>query len=289
MPDELAILGDAGQEGRGSMGVLGICLVVIGLIAIVVVSAVCLAARSARKSREMLQQAIETNQPDVAMGLIRQKWSQTSLAGLTLAGVGLALLAALVWQPQGLGGLLLFAGILLCAGTPMALFGYLQARADGRPGAVVWVAPAIASIVTAGAVFGVASRVHFGSIPTAREAREFHQELKDRVDRMREGSQDAEQTPDLPAPTGKPVSVDGHRAYPCLTGNAYAKQGCGSPYHDGIRFETTKPGYLSVFYIPDTEQYLIVGRARVTPAGVIVEDDLISVQEALGQDGGRAN
>ena len=255
------------------MGAFGLWeLLVVGGVVFIAAVVVRLIFQSVRDSREVLQQAIEGNQPEIATGLIRQQWSHTSLAGFTCVGVGLALLAGLAWQPRELAGLLLFAGILLCAGTPMALFGYFQTRADGRPGAVAWVVPAIASIASAGVVFGVASRAHFGALPSAKEAREFHRTRREWLDHGLAG-----------------LSIDGHRVEPCLTGNSYATQGCGTPRHDGIRFETTKPGYLNVYYIPDTDQYLVLGRARVSPAGVTIEDDLISVQEALGRGGGGTN
>lgn len=254
------------------MGLPGLWEMVIHVVMVAIVAGVVyLVVRSERKRRQILQQAIEANQPEVALGLIRQQWSQASMAGFACVGIGLALLAALVWHPSELAGLLLFAGILLCAGTPMALFGYLQVRADGRPGAVAWVAPAVASIVVAGAVFGVASRVHFGPMPSAQEARDFQQKV-----RKITGA----------SPGTRGVKIDDRRTEPCLTGANYGTQGCGTPTHDGIRFETIGAGYLNVYYIPDTDQYFVIGRARVTPAGVTVEDDYISVDEALGRKGG---
>ena len=88
--------------------------------------------------------------------------------------------------------------------------------------------------------------------------------------------------------TRSPV-INGHRAHPCLTGNAYARQSCGSRYHDGIRFSTTEPGFLNVYYIPDTEQYLVIGKALVTPAGKVVRDGYITAEDALGVESGASD
>lgn len=58
-------------------------------------------------------------------------------------------------------------------------------------------------------------------------------------------------------------------------------QSCGG-YHKGIRFSTVRPGFLNVFYIPDTNEYFVFGKARVDPGGKIVEDGTIKVSDILG-------
>ena len=78
------------------------------------------------------------------------------------------------------------------------------------------------------------------------------------------------------------VTINGHKAHGCLTGDGLGVQSCGSPYQDQLRFSTIEPGRLNVYYIPDTDQYYVYGPARVTPAGKIVHNGLISTREALG-------
>jgi hypothetical protein len=63
---------------------------------------------------------------------------------------------------------------------------------------------------------------------------------------------------------------------------------CGSHYHKSLRFATVKPSYLNVFYIPATDQYLVIGTARVEPAGKVVTDGFISAKEALQPPSGIA-
>jgi hypothetical protein len=85
------------------------------------------------------------------------------------------------------------------------------------------------------------------------------------------------------APVGTvEVTIDGHKAHGILTGNVWGMQSCGSPYQSQLRFSTITPGPLNVYYIPDLDQYYVFGKARVTPAGKVVENGLISTAEALG-------
>ena len=78
------------------------------------------------------------------------------------------------------------------------------------------------------------------------------------------------------------VTIGGHKAYGCLTGNTWGNQSCGSKYHPQIRFSTENPGFLNVFYIPDLQEYYVFGRARVDPSGKVVENGTISAAEAIG-------
>ena len=87
--------------------------------------------------------------------------------------------------------------------------------------------------------------------------------------------------------TPNPV-IGGHPAAPCLWGNSNGMQICGSPYHKSLRFATVEPSYLNVFYIPATDQYLVIGTARVEPAGKVVTDGFISAKEALQPPSGIA-
>ncbi len=222
----------------------------------------------------LIESAIEANQPEVATALIRSGWSATTLLGFVIAGLGVGMFVAMFFEPMSLSGLLLPAAALTCAGVPITVYSYLCARSEGNPGGSGLAIAAIGALLAAGLTFAMASGVHFARLPSPAESREFSKRVRALIN--------------APVGTASPI-INGHRAHPCLTGNAYARQSCGSRYHDGIRFSTTEPGFLNVYYVPDTEQYLVIGKALVTPAGKVVTDGYISAKEALAVDSGASD
>lgn len=243
--------------------------VLLGIAFGVVLVVVLVETRAKRRRDFLIESAIECNQPEVATALIQNRWSIATWQGFAIAGLGIGVFVAIFFQPASLSGLLLPAAALICAGVPITVYSYLCVRSDGHPGGSALAIAAIAALLAAGLTFALASRAHFAKLPSPAESREFSARVRALIN--------------APPGTRSPV-IDGHQARPCLTGNAYARQSCGSPYHDGIRFSTTKAGFLNVYYIPDTEQYLVIGKARVTPAGKVVTDGYISAKEALAVD-----
>jgi hypothetical protein len=219
-----------------------------------------------RQRHSLIESAIEANQPEVATALIQDRWSIATRQGLVIAGLGMGMFVAVFVEPVSLSGLLLPAAALICAGVPMTVYSHLCARLEGNPGGSGLAIAAAAALLAAGITFAAATRAHFARLPSPAESREFRARVRSLIDA---------------APGTRSPVIDGHQAQPCLTGNGYAQQSCGSPYHDGIRFSTTEPGFLNVYYIPDTEQYLVIGKALVTPAGKVVTDGYISAKEAL--------
>jgi len=246
------------------------CLVLLG-IALGAAAIVSVVRTYGRHRHSLIETAIEANEPEVATALLRSRWSAIALLGLVACGLGIGMFVAMFFQPVSLSGLLLPAAALICAGVPITVYSYLCARSEGNPGGSGLAIAAAAALLAAGLTFAMASRAHFAKLPSPAESRDFSARVGALIS--------------APVGTRSPV-IDGHPAHPCLTGNGYAQQSCGSPYHDGIRFSTTEPGFLNVYYIPDTEQYLVIGKALVTPAGKVVTDGYISAEEALAADSG---
>ncbi len=209
-----------------------------------------------RHRHSLIETAIEANQPEVATALIRNRWSIATWQGIVTAGLGIGMFVAIFFQPVSLSGLLLPAAVLICAGVPITVYSHLCARSDGHPGGSALAMTAAAALLAAGLTFALASGAHFAKLPSPAESREFGARVRALIN----------------APPGTSPIINGHRAHPCLTGTL-SRQSCGSRYHDGIRFSTTEPGFLNVYYIPDTEQYLVIGKALVTPAGKVVRMD----------------
>jgi hypothetical protein len=244
------------------------CLLLLA-IALGVALIVSVVRTYGRRGHSLIESAIEANQPEVATALIRSGWSIRIWQGLVAAGLGVGMFVAIFFQPASLSGLLLPAAALICAGVPITVYSYLCARSDGDPGGSGLAIAGLATLLAAGLTFAMASGVHFAKLPSPAESREFNARVRDLIN--------------APPGTASPI-IDGHQAQPCLTGSNYSQQSCGTPYHDGIRFSTIEPGFLNVYYIPDTEQYLVIGKALVTPAGKIVTDGYITAQEALAVD-----
>ena len=246
------------------------CLLLLGIALVVALTVGAVRTYGSRR-HSLIERAIEANQPEVATALIRNRWSIATWQGFVIAGLGIGMFVAVFFQPMSLSGLLLPAAALICAGVPITVYSYLCVRSEGNPGGSGLAIAAVAALLAAGLTFAMASRAHFAKLPSPAESRDFSARVRTLINA---------------APGTRSPVIDGHQAHPCLTGNGYAQQSCGSPYHDGIRFSTTEPGFLNVYYIPDTEQYLVIGKALVTPAGKVVTDGYISAEEALAGDRG---
>jgi len=256
-----------------------IAVAAVAIIGAIVVAALYFQAQVNRRRLDVIRAAIEANQPDVAQALLTTRWSQIVMRGLKMAGIGLVLVVAGAMRPE-LAGLLLLGGVLVAAGVPVAVYAAVREHYPDKVGAP-WLAVGIIvlSLVTLpvagywvlghGSPENSRARVMWRLQPLAAE-----QEFRQRVLKLT-GS---------PVGTVHPV-INGHRAEPLLTGAVCAMQSCGSPFHKELRFETVKPSYLNVFYLPDIQQYFVVGEARVTPAYVVVIDGPIAAREALRSPG----
>jgi hypothetical protein len=241
--------------------------VVCGAIVIAaVLVGVALQLWGAQQWRRQFEAALAGNQPEVAQTLIRARWLNTTTGGLAIAGAGLGLLAAMAFRPAA-SVFVLPAAVLLGVGLPVAVYGHLSLRAERPAPTSRVVAPIVLSVLLAAGVAAAALTIGRSFGPTLQASLAFN--------RMVERA--------TGAPVGTvDVTLDGHNAKGCLTGGgAWGMQSCGG-YHKGIRFSTPRPGFLNVYYVPDTDEYHVFGRARVDPGGKTVENGRISVAEILG-------
>ena len=248
----------------GAVLLLGAVVLAVGLVVLV-------SYLQARRRREQFDAALEANQPEVARDILRMGWHTTALRGFALAGIGAGVLGVVCWQPVALSGLLIPAVVIFCGGVSGAVWAFACARSEGSPRAWAWLAAGGAALAAAALSYAVASRVHFAELPSPAETADFARRV--------EGF------------TGSPIGpsspvIDGHQAHACLWGMPYGQQTCGSQYHGQVRFETVRPSFLNVYYVPDLESYLIIGTARVTPSGKVVTDGYITAREALGLPAG---
>ena len=54
---------------------------------------------------------------------------------------------------------------------------------------------------------------------------------------------------------------------PGIASAAFNEGSCGSPYHDGIRFECVDNKGIKIFYLPARNSYYVAGKGRVTYYG----------------------
>lgn len=256
---------------EGDLFALVTLVVVVGLVTLALV----LQAQTNRKRLEVARAAIEANQPEVAQALLATKWSHVALQGLKMAAVGLALALAGTVRPE-LAGLLLVGSVILVAAVPIAIYAAVREH---------YPQPAGAACLTVGIiVFCVAALAYVGwwvvgGVGMNARANTMQQQLQS-VAASQEFGQRVQRLTGSPVGTAHPL-IDGHRAEPLLTGMPYGNQSCGSPFHDRIRFSTIRTGFLNVYYLPDVEEYLIIGEARVDPAGIVVTDGYVSAKQAL--------
>jgi len=222
---------------------------------------------SGRQWRAQFEAALAANQPEAAQLLIQSRWFATTAHGLAMAGAGLGLLVAIGFRP-GASVFALPAAVLLGVGLPVAIYGHWSRRAgQATPPSRVGL-PIIGSVLLAAVVAGAALTLSKTFGPTLQASLAFTRMVEEATG----------------APLGSvDVTLDGHKAKGCLTGGgAWGMQSCGG-FHKAIRFSTVRPGFLNVFYVPDTNEYYVFGKARVDPGGKIVENGKISVIEILGR------
>jgi hypothetical protein len=248
-------------------GTTGIAIGLAGVVLAAILLGLALQWWGARQWRRQFEGALAANQPDIARMLIRSRWLATTTRGLAIAGAGLGLLVATAFRPTA-AVFALPAAVLLGVGLPVAAYGHLSGRAEQPVPLSRIVAPIVGSVLLVAAVAAAALTLSRSFGPTLQESLAFK--------RMVESA--------THAPAGQtPVTLEGHKAKGCLTGSgAWGLQSCGG-YHKAIRFSTMKPGFLNVYYIPETNEYYVFGQARVDPGGKIVENRKISVVEILGQ------
>jgi hypothetical protein len=258
-------------------GVAGLVVALVAVIRIV----------NGGRRLALVKAAIEADQPEVAKALLADRWSSLAARTLVLGALGLVALFGGVWRPAELSGLFLVGTALLVVAVPMFIYATLRDRGELEAGTGC-AAIGLSALCAVGVTLGIGvwawgrlcdtqAQARRGGIRTALQRVADEQDFGARVRRL----------------TGSAVgtaypTVDGHRAEPCLYGNSYGAQVCGTPYHEGVRFATAKPSYLNVFYIPDTGQYLVIGTALVQPANRTVTDGFISAQDALRSPTGRA-
>lgn len=241
----------------------------------VVVLALVLQAYGNRRRLEVVRAAIEANQPEVAQSLLAAGKSNLLVRALVIAAVATCLILAGAYRPGEFGGLFLLGSIMLAAAVPLFIYAGLTRLNEGQQSTAGGCGAAVLALVCTGVVV---VGVMFGAfyLLSRNDGRmEQHLTSGENDFRMR-----------VRGLTGSPVGtvhpvIGGQRAEPVLTGASYAMQTCGSPFHDQIRFRTLKPGYLNVYYLPNTAEYLVIGEARVEPAGVVVMDGRISAKDAL--------
>jgi hypothetical protein len=191
--------------------------------------------------------------------------------------MGVAVLIMGAVRPVELGGLIVFGAMMLVGAVPVLIYAALRGRGDNQTMGSGCVLVAASALGVAVVILGLWLLVPAVSRREALQQLADGQDFSARVWRLT-GSR---------VGTANPV-IDGHRAEPCLWGNSNGMQICGSHYHKSLRFATVKPSYLNVFYIPATDQYLVIGTARVEPAGKVVTDGFISAKEALQPPSGIA-
>lgn len=259
-----------------------VCLL-LGLLAVLGVALAFAQVALARRRLELVRAAIEAGQPEVATALLSARWSALGVRALVLATLGLGALIAGAAGPDEFAGLLVIGFMLLIAAAPLLVYAHVRQGTAGtrRDAVVAAVCVLVFMVVVMPLVSWLALAVLPG--PAGRRAGELRGNLQ-RLAQEQDFAARVRRLAGSPPGTAHPT-IRGQRAEGCLWGTPYALQSCGSHYHPQLRFSTLKPDYLNVYYLPQTEEYLVIGTALVQPCGRTVTDGFISAREALARPG----